>query len=65
MKYVTIGADDLSNLDEMVNAAIADGWVPLGGVSVAGVFQTWEGRKGTETETNWTYIQAMTHGVTG
>lgn len=61
MQYVILGAEDAKVLDELVNNAIADGWEPQGGVTCSGVFQSWENeRKGyTESETNYTWAQAM------
>ena len=51
VKYETLGADNLNNLDREVNVAIKDGWQPLGGVAVAVVDDA--------IETRYTYLQAM------
>lgn len=62
MQYRIITEDDRHELERSVNGAIADGWIPQGGVSVSGWFSVWENdRKGyTETETNLVFAQAMT-----
>lgn len=61
MWYEILGADDLKNLEVEVQKAIDDGWEPLGGVSVTSHYASWENeRKGyTESETVYTYLQAM------
>lgn len=61
MMYEILGADDIKILESEVRKAIADGWEPVGGVSVASHFEQWENeRKGyTESETRYTFVQAM------
>jgi hypothetical protein len=48
-------------LEKAVNAAIAEGMKPQGGVSVAVLHHQWENeRKGyTESSTDYSYVQAM------
>lgn len=62
MEYQILEAADSDTLVARVTDAIAGGWVPLGGVAVTAVHRTWENtRKGyEESETDWTYSQAMT-----
>lgn len=62
MQYRLIVEDDRQKLENSVNGAIADGWVPQGGVSVSGWYASWENeRKGyTESETTVVFAQAMT-----
>ena len=64
MEYKFVSEERGSTLEETVNNLIADGWKPLGGVSVCAVHHTIENeRKGyTEHETEWVYAQAMTRG---
>lgn len=49
MRYRLIEAKDLEGLEREVNAALADGWRPQGGVCVANSEQTY----------NWWYYQAL------
>lgn len=54
MEYKFVSAECGWKLEDEVNALIAKGWVPIGGVSVAvvvGIYQR---------ETEWVYAQAMT-----
>ena len=62
MEYKFISEASGVELEVSVNELIADGWVPLGGVSVAVVRSTWENeRKGyEESNIEWVYAQAMT-----
>jgi hypothetical protein len=62
MAYKFVSEASGTALEEAVNGLIADGWVPLGGVSVAVVRSTWTNeRQGCEeSETEWVYAQAMT-----
>ena len=62
MEYKFVSEETGTKLEEAVNALMALGWVPLGGVSVAVLRSTWENeRKGyQESETEWVYAQAMT-----
>ncbi len=62
MEYKSVSEANGTSLDAAVNTLIADGWVPLGGVSVAVIRSTWENkRKGyEESETEWVYAQALT-----
>ena len=61
MLYEILGAEDIKALEAVVRTAIADGWEPLGGVSVSSHYASWEnGRKGyTESETTYIFVQAM------
>lgn len=52
MRYRVIQSGSGSGLATLVNAAIAEGWVPLGGVSVLQVI---------ESRTTDRYAQAMTN----
>lgn len=63
MKYQTVEKETGTALDDAVNDLIAEGWEPIGGVAIAAVFSSYENeRKGyTESETNYTYMQAMIH----
>lgn len=51
VKYEILGADELSNLEHEVNAAIEDGWIPIGGVSCSTTSLT--------MSILYTYLQAM------
>lgn len=55
MEYKFVSEASGTGLEEAVNDLMADGWVPLGGVSVAVVRSTWANeRKGyEESETEW------------
>jgi hypothetical protein len=60
MEYEILGADDIKNLETVVRDAIADGWEPLGGVSVSSHYRSYVDRDGfTEGESNYTFVQAM------
>lgn len=54
MKYKTIFANQPSELDILVNEAIANGWVPAGGVSTLSI------PADISDEVKPIYIQAMT-----
>lgn len=62
MDYQILVSHDSDALAEKVRTAIDGGWHPLGGVSVAVVFESYENeRKGyTESSTDYTFTQAMT-----
>jgi hypothetical protein len=62
MEYKIVSRQGDRELEAAVNELIAEGWQPLGGVSVVVLHQTWENeRKGyTESDTQWVYSQAMT-----
>jgi hypothetical protein len=59
IKYDVLVANTGIELAEQVTARILEGWTPQGGVSVTVWQYEWEGRKGTEQETDYTYAQAM------
>lgn len=65
MEYQIVEAADSDTLVARVNDAIGQGWLPLGGVAVTAVHRTWTNeRKGyDESDTDWTYSQAMTKGA--
>ncbi len=52
MRYMILIADNVDALELAVNAQIAKGWTPLGGVAVA--------RTETRSDLHETYAQAMT-----
>lgn len=56
MKYIIVQSDTLLGLVEAVNAKMVEGWVAVGGVSVAMLVQGILGA----TETDLLYIQALT-----
>ncbi len=62
IEYTIVTEESPGALSAAVNVWIADGWLPLGGVSVSTHHASWENeRKGyTESETVETYAQAMT-----
>lgn len=62
MQYKILAADNMTELETEVNAAIADGWLPLGGVAINEYIHSWENeRKGyTESQEHSCYAQAMT-----
>jgi hypothetical protein len=49
MNYMIVESDSSSGLEQKVRHAIASGWLPVGGVSVA-----------ANGALNWWYYQAMT-----
>lgn len=57
MEYQIVDADDLDELVEKVNKAIAEGWQPVGGVAVS----HWpcDNHK-FDNAFYWEYLQAMT-----
>ncbi len=57
MEYQTIVASDDIDLDGYVNEAMREGWVPLGGVSIAMI----DG----DHEPSLRYAQAMTRSASG
>lgn len=61
MKYQVVLDDDCPSLETAVNELIAEGWEPLGGVTMQVVHREWENeRKGyTESRTDYYYAQAM------
>lgn len=61
MKYQVLRLDTLTELVEAVNAEIAIGWLPLGGVAISNWFESEpEDRHGsTRTATLCEYAQAM------
>lgn len=61
LQYEILEADEIQKLEIEVHKAIADGWEPLGGVSVSSHYASWENsRKGyTESEDRYSYVQAM------
>ena len=63
MKYEIYVIGTAEGLADKINEALAAGWKLHGGVSVAQSFETHENqRKGyTETDTDYTFAQAMTH----
>lgn len=65
--YRILSAETPAELAAMVTEQLNDGWVLAGGVAVCAVFRSWENeRKGyTESETDYTYAQAMTHDDAG
>ena len=59
--YVVVVAEQLCDLEQEVCARMADGWEPLGGVSVSRLHIEWQNeRKGyRETTRDDEYAQAM------
>lgn len=59
-EYVVFEFGSSEALQEAVNAALSDGFTPVGGVSVTAVFESYENeRKGyAETNTDYIYVQA-------
>jgi hypothetical protein len=53
--YMVVNSDELAEFEQMVDAHRADGWQLVGGVAVT--HGSYEGRKGTESRTQ--YYQAM------
>lgn len=62
MKYLLLAAGDATVLEEEVNEHIQQGWIPIGGVSVAA--SNWVAmnhREGMEeTYSEYIYAQALT-----
>lgn len=56
-EYKCVAENNRDSLEDAVNALLDEGWVTLGGVSVAVLHQT-SRTEGFETE--WVYAQAMT-----
>jgi hypothetical protein len=57
MEYRIVKMNDLKDFSEKVNQLIAEGWTPLGGVSIA-VYRT------PDYETHHHYAQALTRDTT-
>lgn len=62
MKYQILNDSNLRDLETQVNTAIADGWMPLGGVAINEYIHSWENSRkgGTGHEEYNCYAQAMT-----
>lgn len=62
MEYKFVSENAGHKLEDVVNSLIGEGWIPLGGISVSGVFSSWENVRKSypESETEWVYAQAMT-----
>jgi hypothetical protein len=59
--YQVVCAETADDLETSVKMLMAGGWVPHGGVSVSGWFETWENRDGwMETNRETRFAQAMT-----
>lgn len=59
MKYkLAIGLTS-EELEEAVSKLLELGYRPQGGAHVSGVWSHWEGHHGFESETHYTYAQAM------
>lgn len=67
MKYTILASGCHQTLEMQVNEAIGEGWTPLGGISVAQSFQSYENQRkgGFEHNTEYTYAQAMTRDESG
>lgn len=61
MKYKLVSEANGHELETTVNDLILKGWIPLGGVSVAVVRNTWKNERKDyeENETEWIYAQSM------
>jgi hypothetical protein len=59
--YRVVAASSAKALETEVSLLIAQGYLPIGGVSVAVLHREWENElKGyTESDTGWEYSQAM------
>lgn len=64
MRYMLVIAPGAAELIQNVNAAIAEGWIPRGGVSMSAVCVETEDHRHrtTESEIRYTFAQAMTRG---
>lgn len=61
-EYRCVQEDTCASLEDAVNALLDEGWVPLGGMSVAVLHtESMNDRKGyMDSTTEWVYAQAMT-----
>lgn len=62
MQYKILNDSNLRELENQVNAAMADGWLPCGGVAINEYTHSWENSRkgGTESQEYSCYAQAMT-----
>lgn len=57
MEYKIIEHENVAGLERLVNAAIANGFEPIGGVSV--LLCEWKNERKGYVEYEWNYAQAM------
>ena len=57
VRYKVVDANSVAQLEEKVNAAMSDGYAPLGGGQV--VYVTWENGLRGYSESEITFYQAM------